>query len=113
MFCTEIVYKLVQVTQTNKKTELPEWQKALYKFTYSSVLSVRDYFLLEITIAAPASATPASARPAVAPVAATLSEAAAEEVAAVLVVPAFEDVAAVEVAAAEDVLESSFLLNQF
>jgi len=24
MFCTEIVYKLVQVTQTNKKTELPE-----------------------------------------------------------------------------------------
>ena len=78
------------------------------------MLSVRDYFLLEITIAAPASATPASARPAVAPVAATLSEAAAEEV-AVVVVPAFEDVvpAAVEdVAAAEDLssfLESSFL----
>ena len=45
------------------------------------MLSVRDYFLLEITIAAPASATPASARPAVAPVAAVLSEAAAEEVA--------------------------------
>ena len=71
---------------------------------------VRDYFLLEITIAAPASATPASARPAVAPVATTLSEAAAEEV-AVVVVPDFEDVAAVEVAAAEDL--SSFLESYF
>ena len=79
------------------------------------MLSERDYFLLEITIAAPASATPASARPAVAPVAAVLSEAAAEDVAVVVVVPAFEDVvpAAVEdVAAAEDLssfLDSSFL----
>ena len=55
------------------------------------MLSVKDYFLLETTIAAPARAIPARAIPAVAPVAATLSEAAAEEV-AVVVVPDFEDV---------------------
>ena len=69
-------------TNKNRASRMTEGSVCIHLFKCCYLL--RNYFLLEITTAAPASATPASARPAVAPVAAVLSEAAAEDVAAVL-----------------------------